>query len=182
MTSPVTGTSREERTRHALRVPSPRRVRASFAWGKSHDANESSAGGDQYSENASATKPWQGVATDGPTSTQGVWMSGIAWLDTSPADERRMREIVRLFSDTGTLDDLGIGQVRDGLGDLMFPGTSTHPCPATLLPHHPVDLPTGGIQGHWDRDRIEGEQRGTQAHRGDEDATSGGRNDRQTRG
>ena len=52
-------------------------------------------------------------------------MSGIAWLDTSPADERRMREIVRLFSDTGTLDDLGIGQVRDGLGDLMFPGTST---------------------------------------------------------
>ncbi|GAB25337.1 hypothetical protein GOPIP_079_00260 [Gordonia polyisoprenivorans NBRC 16320 = JCM 10675] len=52
-------------------------------------------------------------------------MSGIAWLDTSPADERRMREIVRLFSDTATLDDLGIGQVRDGLSDLMFPGTST---------------------------------------------------------
>lgn len=52
-------------------------------------------------------------------------MSGIAWLDTSPADERRMREIVRLFSDTATLDDLGIGQVRDGLGDLMFPGTPT---------------------------------------------------------
>ncbi|MGV9673363.1 DUF6361 family protein [Gordonia sp. NPDC003504] len=52
-------------------------------------------------------------------------MSSIAWLDTSPEDERRMREIVRLFSDTGTLDDLGIGQVRDGLADLMFPGTST---------------------------------------------------------
>lgn len=36
-----------------------------------------------------------------------------------------MREIVKLFSDTGTLDDLGIGQVRDALGDLLFPGTST---------------------------------------------------------
>lgn len=52
-------------------------------------------------------------------------MSGISWLDTSASDERRMREIVRLFSDVSTLDDLGIGQVRDGLGDLMFPGTST---------------------------------------------------------
>lgn len=52
-------------------------------------------------------------------------MSSLAWLDTSPDDERRMREIVKMFSDTTTLDDLGIGQVRDGLADLMFPGTST---------------------------------------------------------
>ncbi|WP_231894670.1 DUF6361 family protein [Gordonia sp. 852002-51296_SCH5728562-b] len=52
-------------------------------------------------------------------------MSSISWLDTSASDQRRMREIVRLFSDVSTLDDLGIGQVRDGLGDLMFPGTST---------------------------------------------------------
>ncbi|GAA3043380.1 DUF6361 family protein [Gordonia defluvii] len=52
-------------------------------------------------------------------------MSTLAWLDTSPEDERRMREIVKMFSDTGTLDDLGIGQARDGLADLLFPGTST---------------------------------------------------------
>lgn len=52
-------------------------------------------------------------------------MSSLAWLDTSPDDERRMREIVRMFSDTSTLDDLGIGQVRDSLSDQMFPGTST---------------------------------------------------------
>ncbi|QHD86033.1 hypothetical protein GR168_12065 [Gordonia sp. JH63] len=52
-------------------------------------------------------------------------MSSLAWLDTSPDDERRMREIVKMFSDTSTLDDLGIGQVRDGLADLLFPGTST---------------------------------------------------------
>ncbi len=52
-------------------------------------------------------------------------MSTLAWLDTSPEDERRVREIVKMFSDTGTLDDLGIGQARDGLADLLFPGTST---------------------------------------------------------
>lgn len=52
-------------------------------------------------------------------------LSDIAWLDTSPEDEQRMREIVKMFSDPGTLDDLGIGQVRDALADLMFPGTST---------------------------------------------------------
>lgn len=52
-------------------------------------------------------------------------VSSLAWLDTSHEDERRMRELVKMFSDTSTLDDLGIGQVRDGLADLMFPGTST---------------------------------------------------------
>lgn len=52
-------------------------------------------------------------------------MSLIAWLNTSPDDERRMRELVRMFSEPGTLDDLGIGQVRDALGDKLFPGSST---------------------------------------------------------
>lgn len=52
-------------------------------------------------------------------------MSLIAWLDTSAEEERRMRELVALFSEPGTLDNLGIGQIRDGLADLMFPGIST---------------------------------------------------------
>jgi hypothetical protein len=52
-------------------------------------------------------------------------MSDIAWLDTSPDEERRMRELVKLFSDSGTLDDIGIGQVRDTLSDRLFPSTST---------------------------------------------------------
>ncbi|QCB51995.1 hypothetical protein E5720_16375 [Rhodococcus sp. PAMC28707] len=52
-------------------------------------------------------------------------MSEIAWLDTSPDEERRMRELVKLFSDSGTLDDIGIGQVRDTLADQLFPATST---------------------------------------------------------
>ena len=52
-------------------------------------------------------------------------MSMIAWLDTSEDEERRMRELIKLLSDPDTLDDLGVGQIRDAFGDLLFPGIST---------------------------------------------------------
>lgn len=52
-------------------------------------------------------------------------LSDIAWLDTSPDEERQMREIAKLFFDSSTLDDIGIGQVRDSLADRLFPATST---------------------------------------------------------
>ena len=34
-------------------------------------------------------------------------------------------EVIDLFSQQGTLDELGIGTIRDALADRMFPGTST---------------------------------------------------------
>ena len=49
----------------------------------------------------------------------------IAWLDASSEDQRRMREIVNLFSERESRDELGIGQVRDALSDSLWPGTST---------------------------------------------------------
>lgn len=49
----------------------------------------------------------------------------VAWLDASSDDQRRMREIVNLFSERESRDELGIGQVRDALSDLLWPGTST---------------------------------------------------------
>lgn len=49
----------------------------------------------------------------------------VAWLDASSEDQRRMREIVNLFSERESRDELGVGQVRDALSDTMFPGTST---------------------------------------------------------
>lgn len=52
-------------------------------------------------------------------------MSLVAWLDTSLEQQRRAREIIKLFSDPATIDDLGIGQIRDALGDRLFPGSST---------------------------------------------------------
>ena len=49
----------------------------------------------------------------------------VAWLDASSEDQRRMREIVNLFTERESRDELGIGQVRDALSDTLFPGTST---------------------------------------------------------
>lgn len=49
---------------------------------------------------------------------------GVAWLDTSPEEQRRTREVLRLFEQHESRDELGIGQVRDVLSDAMFPGFS----------------------------------------------------------
>jgi hypothetical protein len=51
--------------------------------------------------------------------------SMVAWLDASREDQRRMREIVNLFTQSESRDELGIGQVRDAFSDSLFPGTST---------------------------------------------------------
>lgn len=48
--------------------------------------------------------------------------SSIAWVDTTPAQHRAARELVALFSQPGTRDELGVGQVRDVLSNMMFPG------------------------------------------------------------
>ncbi len=49
----------------------------------------------------------------------------IAWLDASSDEQRRMREIIALFTDRDSRDELGIGQIRDALANGLFPGTST---------------------------------------------------------
>ena len=51
--------------------------------------------------------------------------SRIAWLDASDADQRRMREILMLFAEQDSRDELGIGSLRDSIADGLFPGTST---------------------------------------------------------
>jgi hypothetical protein len=50
--------------------------------------------------------------------------SFIRWLDHSEQDQRRVREMLEMFSDKGTVDDLGIGTVRDAISNALFPGTS----------------------------------------------------------
>jgi len=49
----------------------------------------------------------------------------LAWIDFDQADRDRTRRIMDLFGEEDTRDELGIGGIRDGLSDLMFPGTST---------------------------------------------------------
>ena len=51
--------------------------------------------------------------------------STFGWLDTDRTQRQQMLELVDQFREQGTIDDIGIGQVRDAIGDLLFPGTST---------------------------------------------------------
>lgn len=58
--------------------------------------------------------------------------SRIAWLDYSEDQRRRMREVIDLFREHDTLDELGIGSIRDTFSDLLFPGRPpSRPEPAT---------------------------------------------------
>lgn len=50
--------------------------------------------------------------------------SALSWLDFSADDQRRTREMLRLFEEKESRDELGVGQVRDAFSDLLFPGTS----------------------------------------------------------
>ena len=52
-------------------------------------------------------------------------MSFLAWIDFDHADRTRARQIMDLFDEKDTRDELGLGSIRDALSDLMFPGTST---------------------------------------------------------
>lgn len=52
-------------------------------------------------------------------------LSTFTWLDYSEHERRKMLDVVKLFSERETRDELGIGSVRDAFADLFFPGTST---------------------------------------------------------
>ena len=51
--------------------------------------------------------------------------STFAWLDHSESDRRKALDVVDLFREQDTRDELGIGTVRDALADSLFPGIST---------------------------------------------------------
>ena len=51
--------------------------------------------------------------------------SAFAWLDYSDGERRRMLEVIDLFREKGTLDELGIGSIRDTFADHFFPAIST---------------------------------------------------------
>jgi hypothetical protein len=51
--------------------------------------------------------------------------SAFAWLDHDETERRKMLEVVNLFREKGTLDELGFGTIRDAFAEHFFPGTST---------------------------------------------------------
>lgn len=50
--------------------------------------------------------------------------STFGWLDTDDAQRRHMLEVVELFKDEGTVDEIGIGTVRDTIANALYPGLS----------------------------------------------------------
>lgn len=50
--------------------------------------------------------------------------STFTWLDYSDTDRRRMLDVIDLFRQKETRDELGIAVVCDAFADLFFPGTS----------------------------------------------------------
>lgn len=51
--------------------------------------------------------------------------SSISWIDFSETDRRKMIEVIALFKEHDTRDELGLGSIRDTFAELFFPGTST---------------------------------------------------------
>jgi hypothetical protein len=51
--------------------------------------------------------------------------SSISWLDYSEAERRKMLDVISLFQQKESRDELGVGTVRDSFADIFFPGTST---------------------------------------------------------
>lgn len=50
--------------------------------------------------------------------------SRFGWLDHDDTHRAQMMEVIKLFQDQGSIDELGIGSIRDAFSNSFFPGTS----------------------------------------------------------
>ena len=51
--------------------------------------------------------------------------SWFGWIDHSEQHRRRMLDVLDLFGEQGTRDELGVAAIRDAFADMLFPGTGT---------------------------------------------------------
>ncbi len=49
----------------------------------------------------------------------------FSWMDYSEHERQKALDVIDLFGENDTRDELGIGTVRDAFADMLFPGTST---------------------------------------------------------
>lgn len=52
-------------------------------------------------------------------------MSSIGWVAFSEKERQRTLDVLSMFNESGAIDEIGIGRIRDAFSDLLFPGTST---------------------------------------------------------
>lgn len=49
----------------------------------------------------------------------------VAWIDQDQEARKRTHELLGLFSQPGSRDEMGLGTIRDAFSNLLFPGTNT---------------------------------------------------------
>jgi hypothetical protein len=75
----------------------------------------------------------------------------LAWLDYSERERRRALDVVDLLREPSTVDELGLGAVRDAFADLLVPGTSTIQTRARyflFVPWHHAELERLRVPSH----------------------------------
>jgi hypothetical protein len=75
-------------------------------------------------------------------------VSALAWLDVSREEQRRVREMLQLFAQTDSRDEMGVGQIRDVFSELLFP-EDNDPWTAAfrIAAEHASEL--GEFAPHW---------------------------------
>lgn len=48
----------------------------------------------------------------------------LGWLDYSREERETIKELLKVLGESGSLDELGVGIVRDSISDILYPGTS----------------------------------------------------------
>ena len=48
----------------------------------------------------------------------------LGWVDYSRQERETIKELLKMLGDSSSLDELGVGIVRDTISDLLYPGTS----------------------------------------------------------
>ena len=75
-------------------------------------------------------------------------VSELTWLDYSERDRRRALDVIDLFRETETVDELGLARISNSYSDLFFPGTSTiqtRACYFLLIPWTFLGLERSGV-------------------------------------
>jgi len=73
-------------------------------------------------------------------------MLNLGWIDFSKSDRDMVLSVLRQLTEPGAVDELGIGTIRDGFSDILFPGTSTIQTRAKylfIIPYISLELERG---------------------------------------
>ena len=48
----------------------------------------------------------------------------LGWIDYSRQERDTIKELLKILGEPSSVDELGVGIVRDSISDLLYPGTS----------------------------------------------------------